>query len=63
MIWGHLHHLMEVLPLQAIHSIGHEPSQGGHIRGMVVFASDVVLQYVQRCRCPGHEGVKQGVGA
>jgi hypothetical protein len=53
---------MEILSLQAIHSIGHEPSQGGHIRGMVLHAYDVVLQYMQSCR-PGHEGVKQGVGA
>jgi len=36
MIWGHLHQLMEILSLQAMHSIGHEPSQGGHIRGMVL---------------------------
>jgi hypothetical protein len=37
---------MEILPLQAIHGIGHEPSQDGHIRGMVLLAFDVVLQYV-----------------
>jgi hypothetical protein len=41
-IWGHLHHVMVILSLQAIHSIGHEPSQGGHIRGMVLLANDVV---------------------
>ena len=62
MIWGHLHHVMEILSLQTIHSSGHEPSQGGHIRGIELLASDVVLRYVQRYSA-GHEGVKQGVGA
>jgi hypothetical protein len=62
-IWGHLHHLMEILPLQAIHSIGHKTSQGGHVRGMVLLTYDVLLRYLQRCHCPGREGVRQGVGA